>query len=104
MCGDRFARSAGEMVLGIAGCIHKEWNDPCIETGILCSSLILNVGRLLISRGTRGHVFCHNTSTTFAANNLIFFTWNSRSMGCERRRVLAAAAVISVASFCDSGT
>lgn len=69
----------------------------------ICSSLILNLGRLLISRGTRGHVFCHNTSTTFTENNLISFTWNSRSMGCERR-VLAAAAVISVASFCDSGT
>lgn len=37
-------------------------------------------------------------------NNLIFITWNSHSMGCERKRMLAAAAVISVASFCDNGT
>lgn len=30
----------------------------------ISSSLIFNVGRLLISRGTKRHVFCHNISTT----------------------------------------
>lgn len=89
----------------INGFTHKDLSNPCVVSRVPHQPFThLELGEPSYLQRYKEIFFVIIFQSLLSANNLIFITWDSHGMRCESRRMLAAAAVISAASFCDNGT